>query len=84
MSEALPEEAMTLRTLGCYAALAALLACINPIADAIVGNGDEFDTVVVHDTTIVTDTTVVPPVIDTIIVTDTLYCHTHDGHRTCR
>lgn len=58
----------------------ALAACINPIADAIVGNGDELDTVVVTRT--VVDTLRQPP--ETTLVVDTLYCHIHDGHRSCR
>ena len=72
---------MTLKGFAVAAVLAGLLvACINPIADAIVGNGDELDTVIVTHT--VVDTLKQPP--ETTVVVDTVFCHTHDGHRSCK
>ena len=42
--------------------VAGLLGCVDTLGDAIVGNSDGTDTVVVHDTT---------------VTVDTVYCHHH-------
>jgi hypothetical protein len=61
-----------------YAAISiALASCINPIADAIVGNGDEFIVDTVVDTMTIIDSVKVPP--ETIFVIDTIYCSKHRG-----